>query len=324
MLRIPWVTWIANAAAASAGTCGDVTLQAEAANRSRQAIYDHAHKVQAAVEGAHDGGPTRDTLIAEEQRLAQEDARPWGRLEEAIEFPPDKPREFSGTAVAMGLSLNQVLVPLDLLPGKMAAPSRSTRHRRIRAATLAAGRAPKALDARCRSLVLIGGLDEIFLHGRPVPAGVEPASMAWSLGQEADDRSGAARAKALRGWAALSYVTADAGSGSRVGIAAVRRERRENGQPSLEDGLDVSHAAYEARRVLRPSRARVERLWERAEVADRRSSSRNDRARMPGAWRSRRVAPGRRPRRPSRSRSDPKRAGRWPTGRRRRSAPRVS
>ena len=72
MLKIPFVTWIANAAAASTGAYGDVTRQAEAADCSRQTIYDHAHKVQAAVVDAHDGGPTRTTLVAQNQQLRRE------------------------------------------------------------------------------------------------------------------------------------------------------------------------------------------------------------------------------------------------------------
>jgi hypothetical protein len=270
MLKIPFVTWIANAAAALTGTYGDVTLQAEVADCSRQTIYDHAHKVQAAVLDAHDGGPTRADLIAENQRLAQENAQLWDWLAQAIEFPASKQHEFVVTATAMGLSLNQVLTLLDLLLGKQAGLGRSTLHRWVKAAASEAGRVLKLLDARCRALVLVGCLDEIFFHGRPVLVGVEPASMAWFLGQKTDDRSGATWAKALSDWDGLAFVTADAGKGLQAGIAAVQRERREDGKPSLENGLDVFHTTYEARRVLRQSWNRVERLWEQAEVASRR------------------------------------------------------
>jgi hypothetical protein len=128
----------------------------------------------------------------------------------------------------------------------------------------------KSLDAQCQALVLVGCLDEIFFHGRPVLVGVEPASMAWFLGRKANDRSGATWAKALRDWGALSFVTADAGTGLQAGIAAVRQQRREEGRPALENGLDVFHTTYEARRILRLSWSHVERLWERAEVAGRR------------------------------------------------------
>src|SRR3954469_20096327 len=267
MLTIPFATWIANAAAGLTGIFGDVTRRAEVADCSRQTIYDHAQKVQAAVEDAHHGGPTRAELIEPNQHLAQENAQLWDWLAGTFEFPPSKQREFSVTATAMGLSLNQVLVLLALVLGKPACPGRSTVHRWIKAAGLAAGRVLKLLDARCRGLVLVGCLDEIFFHGRPVLVGVEPASMTWFLGQKANDHSGATWAKSLRDWTALSYVTADAGTGLQAGIAAVQQERQAGGRPALENGLDVFHTTQEAHRVLRQSWSHVERLWEQAESA---------------------------------------------------------
>jgi hypothetical protein len=267
MLKLPFASWIANAAVGLTGLYGDVTRQARVADCSRQTIYDHAHKVQAAVVSVHDGGPTRTTLIAQNQHLRRENAQLWDWLVQTIEFPTSKQHEFAVTATAMGLSLNQVLVLLALILGKQACPGRSTLHRWIKAAALAAGRVLNSLDARCRMLVLVGCLDEIFFHGRPVLVGVEPASMTWFLGRKADDRSGATWAKALRDWTALSFVTADAGTGLQAGIAAVQQERRREGRPTLDNGLDVFHTTYEARRVLRLSWSRVERLWEQAEVA---------------------------------------------------------
>ena len=270
MLKIPFPTWIANAAAGLTGIYGDVTRQADVADCSRQTIYDQAQKVQAAVVAAHDGGPTRTTLIAQNQHLRRENAQLWDWLAQAVAFPPEKQREFTVTATAMGLSLTQILALLELILGKHAGPARSTLHRWTKRAALAATRVLKSLDARCRALVPVGCLDEIFFRGRPVLVGVEPASMTWFLGRKADDRSGATWAKALRDRPALSYVTADAGSGLQVGIATVQQERREDGQPPLEKGLDVFHTTYEARRVSRLSWDRVEHLWEQAEGASRR------------------------------------------------------
>src|SRR5260370_36243375 len=88
MLKIPFATWIANAAAGLTGSYGDVTRQAEVADCSRQTIYDHAQKVQAAVEDAHDGGPTRAEWIERNQHLGQEHARLWGMLAPARHLPP--------------------------------------------------------------------------------------------------------------------------------------------------------------------------------------------------------------------------------------------
>jgi hypothetical protein len=270
MLKIPFVTWIANAAAGLTGIYDAVIRQAEVADCSRQTIYDHARKVQAALEDTHDGGPTRAELIERNQHLGREDAQLWGWLAQTIDFPPKTRREFSVTAAAMGLSLDQVLVLLALILGKQACPGRSTLHRWIKAAALAAGRVLKSLDARCQGLVLVGCLDEIFFHGRPVLVGVGPARMTWFLGQKSNDHSGVTWAKALRDWAALSYVTADAGTGLQAGIAAAQRQRQGDGKPALENGLDVFHTTQEARRVSRRSWSHVDRLWEQAEAATRR------------------------------------------------------
>jgi hypothetical protein len=170
----------------------------------------------------------------------------------------------------MGLSLNQVLALLALILGKQAGPGRSTRHRGTKRAGWAAGRVLKVLDAQGQALVLVGCLDESCFHGRPVLVGIEPARMAWFLGQKAHDRSGATWAKAWRDGTALSSVPADAGTGLHAGIAAVPQERQENGKPSLENGLDVFHTIPEARRVLRQSGSHVDRSWDQAEAATRR------------------------------------------------------
>ena len=116
----------------------------------------------------------------------------------------------------------------------------------------------------------VGGLDEIFFHRRPVLVGVEPTSMVWFLGQKANDRTGSTWSRALQDFPALSYVLADAGTGLQAGIAAVPQQRQQDGQPPLENGLDVFHTTQEARRALRRIWSRVERLWEQAEAADRR------------------------------------------------------
>ncbi|HMB02678.1 MAG TPA: hypothetical protein VKP69_02935 [Isosphaeraceae bacterium] len=270
MFKIPIALWIANAAARLNGMHGEVTRHAEAADCSRQTVYDHAQKVQAAVDAEHSGGPTRVELLEENQQLRQENARLWDGLAQTVEFPPAKQHEFTVTATAMGLSLNQVLVLLALILGEQARPGRSTIQRWIKAAGHAAGRVLKYLDGQCKALVLVGCLDEIFFHRRPVLVGVEPASMVWFLGQKADDRTGATWSKALHDWTALEYVLADAGTGLQAGIAAVQQQRQKDGHPALENGLDVFHTTQEAQRVLRLIWNRVECLWEQAEAASRR------------------------------------------------------
>jgi hypothetical protein len=78
------------------------------------------------------------------------------------------------TALAMGLSLNQTLILLAILSGAATAPRRSQVHRWVQAAGMAAGAVLKRLGHSARTLGLVGCLDEILFHRRPVLVGVEP------------------------------------------------------------------------------------------------------------------------------------------------------
>src|SRR5262249_1635650 len=178
---------------------------------------------------------------------------------------------FAVTATAMGLSLNQTLALLAILLGTEACPGRSTVHRWVQAAATAASKVLKPLDHACRTLVLVGCLDEIFFRRRPVLVGVEPHSMVWFIGKKADNRQGATWLGELKPWGELRTVICDAGSGLQAGVAGFQQDRGESSTEPvpLEKGLDVFHTKQEARRVLKALWHRVERLWEQAEAASR-------------------------------------------------------
>jgi hypothetical protein len=271
MCTLPFVGWIDNAAARFAGRYGAVTDQAQQVGCSRQSVYDHAHKVLAAVEAEHGGGPTREQLLQENAALRQENAQLWDWLFQTIEFPLAQQQQFAVTALAMGLSLNQIRALLTILLGTAACPGRSTVHRWGQAAATAAGTVLRRLDGTCRTLVLVGCLDEIFFHRRPVLVGVEPHSMVWVIGRKADNCQGTTWLGELKPWSALHTVLCDAGSGLQAGVAALRRDRQEDPSESvpLAKGLDVFHTKQEARRVLKALWHRAERLWEQAEAASR-------------------------------------------------------
>jgi hypothetical protein len=268
VLTIPLATWIANAAAVLSGPWGDITQRARDAQCSRQTVYDHARKVQDAVEAEHHVGPPRQQLLDRLQALQAENAQLWDWLEQTIDFPASRRDQFAVTAAAMGLSLSQTAALLAIVVGAVACPSRSALHRVVQAAGRRAGRVLQALDHRCRALILVGCLDEIFFHGRPVLVGIEPASMTWFLGRRAADRTGATWHEAVCPWTALEYVVADAGKGLQSGIALTQQDRRRRDQTVPENGLDVFHTAHEARQVLARQWRRVERLWGEAEVAE--------------------------------------------------------
>ena len=269
MCKLTFRGWIANAAARFSGSRGSVTTQAQQANCSRQTVYDHAQKVEAAVEAQHGGGPTYEELIRENAALRRELAQVWEWLFQTIDFPLVKQQAFAVTALSMGLSHNQILVLLMLLMGVKACPSRTTVHRWLQAAATAAGRVLKRLDGCCKGLVIIGCLDEIFFHRKPVLVGVDPKSMMGFLGKKADNCQGSTWFAELQHWTSLSYVTSDAGKGLQAGIARVQQQRLETNPVPLEKGLDVFHTKQEARRVLSTLWNQVERLWEQAEAASR-------------------------------------------------------
>ena len=250
MCKVTFRGWIANAAARFSGSRGSVTKQAQQANCSRQTVYDHAQKVEAAVEAQHGGGPTYEELIRQNAALRRELAQVWEWLFQTIDFPLVKQQAFAVTALAMGLSHNQIVVLLMILLGAKACPSRTTVHRWIQAAGKAAGVVLKRLDGYCKGLVLIGCLDEIFFHRKPVLVGVDPKSMMWFLGKKADNCQGSTWFAALQPWTSLGYVTSDAGSGLQSGIAQMQQHRLDTNQVPLEKGLDVFHTKQEAQRVL--------------------------------------------------------------------------
>jgi hypothetical protein len=237
MRTIPLVGWIANAAAQLTGARGAITRRAQETGCCRQSVYTHARKVTSAVEAEHDGGPTRAELIRENKALRQEIIPLWDWLYQTVDFGLAKQQEFSVTAMAMGLSHSQILVLLKIPLGAKACPSRSKIHRWLQAAGKAAGEVLKQLDRSCKELVLVGCLDEIFFHRKPILVGVEPMSMTWFLGKKVVSHQGSTWFTELQPWTSLSYVTSDAGTGLKAGIAGIQKLRRETNHVPLQKGV---------------------------------------------------------------------------------------
>jgi hypothetical protein len=276
MFKLPLLHWIGNAAAALCGQHGDVTAQAQQAGCSRQTVYDHAAKVQHALEEAQLPGPSRQQLLQELAQLREENRPLWDWLDQTLDCPPDKQQQFTITACAMGLSLTQVLVLLAILLPARRLPSRATLGRWVQHSARRAGRLLQVLDQLCRPLVLCLCLDEIFFRRHPVLMAVEPHSLAWVLGQRASDRCGDTWAKALAAWPDLQDVAADGGSGIERGLEITVAQRQQAAaQPGaapaqpLRARLDVFHIRRDGARALRQEWARAEALWEEAEKVER-------------------------------------------------------
>jgi hypothetical protein len=154
----------------------------------------------------------------------------------------------------MGLSLSQIQILLALIVHANQRPSRSTLGRWLEVWCTRAGHVLRVLDGACRELVLTLCIDEIFLGRRPVLVGVEPHSMAWVIGQKAEDCSGQRWYEFLRDWDHLEYAVADAGSGLRKGLSLIQEARApEADARELEVGLDVFHINKDLRRTVRAS-----------------------------------------------------------------------
>jgi hypothetical protein len=267
MFTISVVLYIANAAARFLGHHGAVTRQAHKQGCSRQTVYNHASEVVEAIYAQHSNGPSPERLLRENQEVRRENGQLWDWLNQTIEFPEAKQQEFSVRAAAMGMSLNQIVELLTLLLGAQAAPGRSTVHRWVRAAALAAGQVLQRLDEGCKRLVVTACLDEIFFHGHPVFVGVEPQSMTLILAQKGNRLDRAAWLKRLVGWNALRCVVCDAGTVLQSALSWFAARRQAAGA-TLQVNLDVFHTAKEAQRVLKILWNRLKKDWKAALKTD--------------------------------------------------------
>lgn len=277
MARLSLLARIGNAAAVLFGSHGDVSDQARAAGCSRQTVYDHAELVRRAVEDAHLPGPSRPQLLQEAAQLREENRQLWDWIEQAIDCPVDKQRQFTVTACAMGLSLTQALVLLAIFLPADRLPSRATLGRWVNRSARRAGRVLQVLDNACRGLVLCLCLDEIFFRRKPVLMAVEPHSLAWVLGQRAADRSGETWAKALAAWPLLEDVAADGGTGIQRGLDLTRAQRLAAAREAatskqavpIHARLDLFHLRRDGARALRQQWARAEASWDEAVKIER-------------------------------------------------------
>jgi Tfp pilus assembly protein PilO len=127
MAKLPIVSWIENAAAVLVGGWGAVSRQAQVAGCSRQAAYDHAEKVQRAVQDAARGGATRDELRRQLLEKERQIAALEKRLAGATELPESEQQRFAATATAMGLSYAQAEELLGIVVKKNVPAGRRSR-----------------------------------------------------------------------------------------------------------------------------------------------------------------------------------------------------
>src|SRR5208337_1098870 len=98
-----------------------------------------------------------------------------------------------------------------------------------------------------------GGTERLrnFFGPKPVLMLVEPGSLCWVGGRMVEARDGPTWAVEFARFSALSGVVRDDGSGLGKGLKLERARRRAEGQPDLEDSLDIFHTFREGGRALR-------------------------------------------------------------------------
>ena len=152
-------TAVRNAAAVVSGCYGAVTRRAEQAGCRRQAVYEHARRVERRLPPPLPPSP------------APEISRPGPAV--ALDEPTR--RRPAVTAFAIGISTRQIEQLLRILLPE-AGPDHSTIARRVADEAEKARPVPEAIDAACIPEVRTLAMDEIFLGGdRPRSASSRPA-----------------------------------------------------------------------------------------------------------------------------------------------------
>ena len=256
----PVVTWIGNAAAVLSGRWGAVSRRAQDVGCSREAMYQQARRVEQAVVAERAGNPRREELLAENQRLREDNRLLWELLDEAENLTQATQQQFAATAWAMGGSLGQIVTLLAILLPACRVPSRATVGRWVEQAGVRAGGILAVLDRVCQVWVVRLCLDEIFFHREPVLVAVEPYSMAWVAGQRGPDRTGDTWCALLQKWPGVQRIVCDAETGLARGVKFLHEARATTTDlghspvKPVQVGLDVFHTEREMQRV-------VSRLW---------------------------------------------------------------
>jgi hypothetical protein len=238
-------------------------------------MYQQARRVEQAVVAERAGDPRREDLLAEHQRLREDNRLLWELLDEAESLAKATQQQCAATAWAIGVSLGQIVMWLAILLPACRVPSRATVGRWVDQAGVQAGGILAVVDRLCQVWVVSLCLDEIVFHRGPVLMAVEPSSMAWVAGQRGPDRTGDPWYALLQKWPGVQRMVCDAGTGLARGVKLLNEARAaaplEPGQDPVapvQVGLDVFHTEREMQRVVSRLWGGAARRWEEASKAD--------------------------------------------------------
>jgi FtsZ-binding cell division protein ZapB len=162
MSKLPFSTWIRNAAAALSGQHGAVSQQAAEAGCSRQTVYVHGQQLP---ERLAESDRRIDNLQMEIGRLKEEREQLQKRLQQSVEIGPEALQRFAVVGQAIGISLRQTEELLGTLLPAEQVPDHATLGRWTAAAGQRAGAVLAVLDRMCAPAVRTLCVDEIFFGG---------------------------------------------------------------------------------------------------------------------------------------------------------------
>jgi hypothetical protein len=255
---------IASAFTVFFGQHGDVSRFAREHGVCRQWVYREADGVARTLEGTAQRAE-QARLRARVRELEQQIAVLQQRLDQAVVLDDDKQAEFASVGQAIGASLPECRVLLEVLkPGQSL--SVPTLGRRTQAAGEKAGQLLPVLDEVARPLVHQSTADEIYVRD-PILMVVEPESLCWVSGHLTESVSGEAWAKEFRQLPNLEQVTRDGGTGLAKGVALENEQRQQHQRPLVVDQGDHFHALWSGGVGLRKAALRARQTLAKAEAA---------------------------------------------------------
>jgi hypothetical protein len=257
---------IASAFVVYFGPFGAVSQHARQRGICRQRVYREAAWLASRIDDA--------TYQSEIDRLRQENyllqerlKEAEQRLERAVVLDEDKQAEFATVGQAIGVSLPEVRVLLDvLLPGKI--PSVATLGRWTQAMGRKAGPLLAVFDEFTHPQVRQAVVDEIYVS-QPVLMVVEPASLCWVAGRRLDESlTGAVWVEEMGRLPALEQVARDNGSCLGRGVADLNKRRQEHGLAAVADQLDHFHMLRDGGRAVGRTERAARRAFKAVEKAE--------------------------------------------------------
>jgi len=165
MIKLPFRTWVRNAAAVFSGQYGSVSQQADQAQCSRQTVYQHARKLEQRLCEVSEPDALIARLRLENQQLRQTFTEPPLHAERRVLLDKTMLQRFATIAFATGLSLRQIEELLAVLLPESEVPDHSTLGRWVQAQAQKAEKVLAVIDTVCADRVQTLAVDEIFFGG---------------------------------------------------------------------------------------------------------------------------------------------------------------